>query len=117
MTFAKLWAFELSGWYRSKATEGLMVSNSMGALNAALSYKVMKEKGTVKVGVRDIFKTQVFSGYARYAIVDTDLKNTRDSRQFNVSFTYKFGKNNIAPVRNRRGGAGDEQNRVKSGGN
>ena len=86
-------------------------------MNTALSRKLFKEKGKLKIGVRDVFKTQVFSGYARYANVDTEIKNTRDNRRFNISFTYKFGKNNIAPVRNRRSGAGDEQNRVKSGGN
>ncbi|HEX7755763.1 MAG TPA: TonB-dependent receptor [Niabella sp.] len=117
MTFAKLWAFEISGWYRTRSLDDLMVSNSMGAMNTALSRKLFKEKGTLKIGVRDVFKTQVFSGYARYANVDTEIKNTRDNRRFNISFTYKFGKNNIAPVRNRRSGAGDEQNRVKSGGN
>jgi hypothetical protein len=46
-----------------------------------------------------------------------DVKSKRDSRQFNLSFTYRFGKTNIAPERRRNGGASDEQNRVKSGGN
>jgi len=116
-TFGKGWAAEISGWYRSKASEGLLVSNPFGAVNSGLSKQILKKKATVKVGIRDIFLTQQFSGYAKYSDVDVNVKSRRDSRQFNLSFTYRFGKTNIAPERKRNGGASDEQNRVKSGGN
>ena len=115
ITFAKTWNYELSGWY-GKFAEGLLIGDGMGALNTAISKQIFKKKATVKAGVRDIFATQVFSGSAQYANVDTRIKNVRDTRRFNISFTYKFGKSNIGPIRNRKTGA-DEQNRVKSGGN
>lgn len=115
-TFSKGWSAEVSGWYRSKAAEGILVANDMGALNAAITKQVMKKKGTVKLGMRDILYTQQFSGYAKYADVDVVLASKRDSRQVNLSFTYRFGKTNIAPARRKNGGAGDEQNRVNSGG-
>jgi len=78
----------------------------------------MKKKATVKLGVRDILRTTNFRGYSRYADVDLDVVNNRirDNRQYSVSFTYKFGKANIAPERRRSGGANEEQSRVKSGG-
>ncbi|HTG57150.1 MAG TPA: outer membrane beta-barrel protein, partial [Niabella sp.] len=94
-----------------------MVSGQMGALNAALAKEVLKKKGTVKLGVRDIFRTQIFNGYAKYSDVDVDIQNKRDSRQFTLTFNYRFGNNKVAPTRRRTGGAGEEQNRVKSGGN
>lgn len=114
ITFAKTWNYELSGWY-GKFEEGLLIGDNMGAINTAISKQVFKKKGTVKFGVRDVFATQVFSGYAQYANVDTRVKNVRDTRRFNISFTYKFGKSNIKPIRNRKTGA-EEQNRVKSSG-
>ena len=89
----------------------------MGALNSGISKQVLKKKGTVKIGVRDILYTQKFSGYVKYSDVDVRVSSSRDSRQFNVSFVYRFGKTNIAPERRRSGGADDEQSRVKSGGN
>ncbi len=116
-TIGKGWSAEISGWYRSKAAEGLLIANPMGAVNSALSKQVLKKKGTIKIGVRDIFYTQQFSGYVKYSDVDVKIASRRDSRQFNISFVYRFGKTNIAPERRRNGGAGDEQNRVKSGGN
>jgi len=112
----KGWTAEVSGWYRSKAAEGLLIANEMYAVNSAISKTILKKKATVKLGVRDIFFTQQFSGYAKYSDVDVDIDSRRDSRQFNLSFNYRFGKKNIAPARRKSGGADDEQNRVKSGG-
>ncbi len=117
--FAKTWTAELSGWYTNRISEGLLIGGNMGALNFALAKQILRKNGTVKIGVRDIFRTQNFSGYSRYADVDVSILNDRrqDNRQFLISFTYKFGKNNIAPERRRTGGSGDEQGRIKSGGN
>lgn len=106
---------EISGWYRSKGAEGLLVANEMYAVNAAVSKPIFNKKGTLKFGIRDIFYTQKFSGYAKYSDVDVNIFSSRDSRQFNASFTYRFGKKSIAPARRKSGGAEDEQNRVKTG--
>jgi outer membrane receptor protein involved in Fe transport len=117
-TFAKTWTAEISGWFNSNPSEGLIIARSMGAMNVGLAKHLWKKKATVKVGVRDLLRTANFRGYSRYADVDLDVFNDRkmDTRQFNISFTYKFGKNNIDPARRRSGGASEEQNRVKSSG-
>jgi iron complex outermembrane receptor protein len=115
-TLGKGWNAEVSGWYRSKGVEGLLVANPMGAVNSALSKQLFNKKGNLKLGVRDIFNTQQFSGYAKYSDVDVIVQSTRDSRMYNLSFTYRFGKTNIPSERRKTGGANDEQNRVKSGG-
>lgn len=116
-TFGKGWSAELSGFYRSKGVDGLIVANKMYAVNSAISKQILKKKGTLKAGIRDIFWTQQFSGYAKYGDVDAVIANRRDSRQFNITFNYRFGKTNIAPARRKNGGAADEQNRVNTGGN
>lgn len=118
-SFAETWTAELSGWYTNRISEGLLVGGNMGALNIALAKQVLKKNATIKIGMRDIFRTQNFSGYSRYADVDITVLNNRkkDNRQYVISLTYKFGKSNIAPARRRTGGASDEQNRIKSGGN
>lgn len=113
----KGWAVELSGWYRSKGAEGLLVANEMWAVNSAVSKQLFKKKGNIKLGIRDIFWSQRFSGYAKYSDVDVNLSSKRDSRQVNLSFTYRFGKTNIAPARRKSGGSTDEQNRVSTGAN
>lgn len=113
----KGWSAELSGFYRSKGVDGLLVANHMWAVNSAIAKQIMKKKGMIKAGVRDIFWSQVFSGYARYSDVDVNIHSRRDSRQFNITFTYRFGKTNIAPARRKNSGSQDEQNRVNTGQN
>ncbi|WP_147205751.1 outer membrane beta-barrel family protein [Segetibacter aerophilus] len=115
-TLGKGWNAEVSGWYRSKGVDGLLVANPMGAVNSAITKQMFKKKGSLKFGVRDIFSTQQFSGYAKYSDVDVIVKSRRDSRQYSLTFTYRFGKTNIPSERRKTGGANDEQNRVKSGG-
>ncbi len=112
----KGWNAELSGWYRTKGADGLLVINDMGAMNGAVSKTILKKQATLKLGIRDIFYTQQFSGYAKYSNVDVNISGRRDTRQVNLSFNYRFGKKNIAPERRRRTGATDEQNRVNTGG-
>ncbi len=113
----KGWKSELSGFYRTKALEGVMVINALGALNAGVSKAVLKNKGTVKLGVRDILWTQKGTGTAQYAYIDTKFKQQRDSRQVSLNFTWRFGKGKAAAPKRKIGGADEEKGRVKSGGN
>jgi outer membrane receptor protein involved in Fe transport len=117
-SFAKTWTAELSGWFSSSPSEGLIIARPMGSLNAAFGKQLLNKKATLKIGVRDMLRTTNFSGYSRYADVDLDVTNNRlrDNRQYTISISYKFGKSNIAPERRRSGGSGEEQSRVKSGG-
>lgn len=115
--FNKGWSAELSGWYRSKGPEGQIILEAFGQMSAGVAKQVLKTKGTVKLNVRDIFYTQQPRGDINFQSTEARFKNWRDSRVVNVTFTYRFGK----PLKNgngqrKKGGAGDEQNRVKGGG-
>lgn len=116
-TFKKGWGAELSGFYRSGAIEGVLATKGMGAVNVAFSKQVLKNKGSLKLSVRDVFYTQQFRGSSRYQNVDVTIHQVRDSRVFNFSFSYRFGKGKPVPQQRKKGGAGDEQSRVQSGGN
>jgi iron complex outermembrane receptor protein len=115
-TLGDEWAAELSGWYNSKMLHGLLQARGMGALNAAFTKQVIKKKGTIKFGVDDIFNTRQFTGIVKYSDVNVDVANRRVSRQYNINFSYRFGKQNIPAARRKNGGAGDEQSRVGGGG-
>ena len=115
-TFKNGWGAELSGFYRTKSIEGTLVANDMGAVNVGFSKQILKKKGSLRLNIRDVFYTQQFSGYSKYQNIDVSIRNTRDSRVANLTFTYRFGKQQNSPQR-KKGGAGDEQQRVKVGGN
>jgi len=115
--FKKGWSAELSGFYRSKSIEGEIVIDPMWRMDAGVQKLILKNKGSLKFGVRDIFNTQNFKGNINYEDIDAYISNYRDNRTFSLTFSYRFGK----PIKNqqhrRTGGASEEQNRVKSGGN
>jgi len=106
---------ELSGFYRSKTVDQLIVMNDMYQMSIGLQKTIMREKATVRLNVRDPFGWQKFGGYMRYGDVDVTIRNRWDSRQVSASFTYRFGKSTIAPSRNRATGVSDELNRASKG--
>jgi hypothetical protein len=116
--FDKGWGAEVSGFYRTKGLEGVIFIQPIGQVNAGFSKQIMKNKASVRLNVRDIFAGGVFKGYSKYGTVDARFKNVNDSRAVSISFTYRFskGKENGNGQR-KKGGADDEQNRVKVGGN
>ena len=114
--FAKTWNAELSGFYRSGGVEGVIVFKPMGMVSMGVGKQIFKNKGSVKLNVRDVFFTQRFRASSKYGNVDAAFQNQNDSRVASLSFSYRFskGKANGGPKR-RTGGAGDEQNRVGGG--
>ncbi|NII26749.1 TonB-dependent receptor [Pseudoflavitalea sp. X16] len=115
--FNKGWGAELSGWYRTKGPDGQILLDPFGQLSAGVSKQVLKGKGTVKLNVRDIFYTQQPKGHINFENTEARFKNSRDTRVVNLTLTYRFGK----PLKNgngqrKKGGAGEEQNRVKGAG-
>ena len=118
LTFGHGWSGEVSGFYRTKGVEGQIVVRPMGQVSAAIAKKILKEKGSLKLGIRDIFYTQQVKGYINFQQTEATFHNNRDSRQVSATFTYRFGK----PLKGSNGrrqhnGASDEQSRVNAGGN
>lgn len=117
MDFGKGWNADVNGFYRSKGLDGVLVIGGLGNVNAGISKAVLKKKGTIKLGIRDIFFTQRFRGTAEYAYIDTRFRQQRDSRQVSLSFNWRFGNGKPAAPKKKTGGASEEQSRVKAGGN
>ncbi len=112
--FNKGWSAELSGWYRSKGVEGQLMLDAMGACNVGIGKQVLKNKGTLKLNVRDIFYTQVAKGDINFKSTEAKFRNYRDSRVVNITFSYRFGKPMNGGNGPRRKSSSEEQNRVKA---
>jgi iron complex outermembrane recepter protein len=115
--FNKGWGGELSGFYRTGGVEGQVYIKSFGQVSAAVVKQVLKEKGSLKLGIRDIFNTQQVSGNIDFQETQARFHNIRNSRQVSLTFSYRFGKPIKGTQTNRHsGGADEESSRVKAGG-
>lgn len=117
LKFKKGWNAEISGFYRTRGIEGQIIMNPMWRLDAGLQKEVFKNKGSLKLSVRDIFSSQNFSGYVNYQDIDVYIKSRHDNTTASLTFSYRFGKPLQNQQRRKTGGASDEQSRVKTGGN
>jgi iron complex outermembrane recepter protein len=115
--FNKGWSAELSGFYTSPLTEGVFQIKSFGQVGMGITKQVLKGKGTLRLSGRDIFLTQKINGTSRFSNIDASFQQRRDSRQVALGFTYRFNKGKVNGNQKRKtGGADDEKNRVKTGG-
>jgi iron complex outermembrane receptor protein len=114
---SKTLSAEVSGFYRTKGIEGVIVALPMGMLSIGASQQMLKGKGTLRLTVRDLLYTQAFRAELNYGSVDARFRESRDSRVVTLGFTYRFakGKMNGGPKK-RASSAGDEQSRVNAGG-
>ncbi|WP_207493811.1 TonB-dependent receptor domain-containing protein [Aridibaculum aurantiacum] len=105
---------ELSGRYRTGWLEGIFEAQPLGIVWAGVSKQVMKNQGTVRLTVRDIFHSQVFKGTARYSNVDVFMQEVNDTRMVMLGFTYRFSKGKkVAPVKRTAGSANEEEGRIE----
>ena len=111
-SFKHGWGAELSGFYRTKDSDGQIIINQIVQFNAAVQKTVLKKKGTLKLVVSDFTGPMIARGrIANVKDANATFRQYRDSRVATLSFNYRFGKMYKAEKR-KTGGAGDEQNRV-----
>lgn len=84
-----------------------------GMLSAGASKEVLKNKGSIKLAVRDIFYTQRMAGDTYFAQAHEYFEIKRDTRVCVLSFSYRFGKP-LKSASNRAGGAEAEIERVEN---
>lgn len=106
---------EVSGWYNSPSIwGGTFEMERMWSIDAGLQKKVMDGRGTLRLSVSDIFKTNNWSGDSQFGVLYIRANGTWDSRRFGVNFSYLLGNTQVKGARKRKTGMEDESNRVKS---
>jgi outer membrane receptor protein involved in Fe transport len=108
---------ELGGFYRTPGVDGVFQIKGFGMMNMGFSKQVLKGKGTLRLNFRDVLYSQKIKGDIKYSNIDASFQQQRDSRQVALGFTWRFSKGKINNQKRKTGGAGDEQNRVKTGDN
>ena len=112
-TINKKWSAELAGQYQTSILSGQFLISPIGSIRAGISTKILKDQGTLKLNVSDMFYTNQVEGEIR------NIQNAKagwfsymDSRVVTLSFSYRFSKGNNLKIR-QSGGSETEQSRVK----
>lgn len=112
--FGKGWGAELSGYYQTNSQIDLQESlTPQGEMGFGISKQVLKNKGSIKFSLRDLFYTQNYSGYSNFENSDEPFEVKWDSRVARITFSWRFGKT-MKAIKRSGGGATDEANRVNS---
>ncbi len=113
--FKKGWSASLSGSYMSGGVEGVLKINAMHNVDFGIGKSILKNKANLRFSLKDVFYSQIATGYTKYNNVDINFKQLRNSRMATIAFTYKFNKGKLKAASQRKtGGADDEQGRVSA---
>jgi iron complex outermembrane receptor protein len=112
---AKIYTAEISGFYTTRARNDVQeLLYPTGQLSAGIARPILKKKGTLKFGYRDIFYNNAMEGFTSFPNATEYFKILRDSRVFTVTFVYRFGKS-YKIVKRTDGSAAEEMERVGNG--
>jgi hypothetical protein len=116
-TLSKSLTLEVSGWYNGRGVYSFWVAQPMGSLNVGLQKSVWEKKGRISLNVSDLFWTQQFRGKTQFQDIDFSVRSFWPSRRVQLTFSYRFGNQNVKASRQRETGADDLKSRAKGGSN
>jgi len=113
--FKKGWSAELSGFYITRSQGAQFDKSGLFLVNTAVQKKVLKDKGIVKLSLRDIFSSLEPNGrILNIPNAGANYRNDADTRALVASFTYNFARGSIGKQKRNVGGSGSEEQRVKN---
>ncbi len=111
---SKQWSAELGGNYQTRIYSAQFVLIPYGQIRMAIAKKILKDKGTIKAGLNDIFYTSQPGGDIKALANSTaGWKSYLDSRMLNLTFSYRFNKGKSLGVRETKS-ADEEKGRVRT---
>jgi outer membrane receptor protein involved in Fe transport len=104
---------EVTGTYQSKLTYALFKLNAQYGVDLGFSKDILKGKGSLKIGIDDIFDVRQNDVFVRQDDIYLDVTQKRDTRRVKVNVKYNFGNNKLKNVRKRSTATEEEQSRIK----
>ena len=113
-TIAKGFTAELMGNYESPLDYGTLSIEAQYGIDMGITKSLLNKKASLKVALNDVFNTQETHLSSAYPGLDYSLYQKNETQIGRISFTYRFGKNEIKPARRRSTGTETEQGRMKN---
>ncbi|UYQ91836.1 TonB-dependent receptor [Chitinophaga horti] len=108
----KSFFLEVNGQMMTPMSAGYAAINTMGAIDLGLRKNILKNAGTLKLGVTDILNTKQYDIDVDYQNVKTTNKINMDTRTVAFVFTYRFGNKNVKQSKTRKNAIEAETNRT-----
>lgn len=105
---------ELFGSYESPLDYGTLSLRSRYSMDVGISKSLFNKKANLKFAVSDVFNTNETNLTSAYPGLKYDVYQKNETQIARLSFTYRFGKNEIKPARRRSTGTEEEQGRMKN---
>ncbi|HEX6180449.1 MAG TPA: outer membrane beta-barrel protein [Chitinophagaceae bacterium] len=112
-TLKKGWTAELNLNYSTGGRSGYMVFEPQWGVGVGVQKTVMKNKGTVRFNITDIFWTNLPQATITYEGRYIEYWHAfRETRVANLTFTYRFGNSKVAAAGKRTTGSEEERQRA-----
>ncbi|WP_234734600.1 outer membrane beta-barrel protein [Tellurirhabdus bombi] len=106
---------EVFGWYNSKGLYGFYRYEPQGSFGLGIQKALLNKKANLKLNINDPLWLNKFSGHAKYQDIDFRVASRWESRIARLTFTYRFGNQNVKAARQRSTSTEAERNRAGSG--
>ncbi len=110
--FKKGWSAELNASLNTGGQYGFMVLDPQWGMGTGVQKLVLKNKGTVRFNITDIFWTNLPKAVITYNNYVEKWHAFRETRVANVTFTYRFGNSKVQAARRRTTGSEEERQRA-----
>lgn len=104
---------ELSGFYHSPMQWSIFTIRPQYMVSAGIQKSILHGKADIKLNVNDIFHTQSSNASVKYQNLDVVALNHWDSQRISLTFTWRFNKGDVKPVKQHQSAIEEEQNRIK----
>ncbi|MGC4100334.1 outer membrane beta-barrel protein [Ferruginibacter sp.] len=114
-TINKSWSAELSAYYTARDIGGQSITSARYRVWAAVQKKILKNKGSLKLNVEDIFHSWITEDNSLALKQSSFYRHSEnDTRRIGIAFSYSFGKEIFARKRKHTDNAADaEKTRVE----
>ena len=113
-TLGKDYTAELSGWFSGPSIWGATWrTKSQGGVDLGIQKQLLQKKATLKLSVTDIFHTNPWTATSDFGGLYIRGNGSWESQTVRVSFTYRFGSNQVKAARQRQTGLESESKRIK----
>ena len=107
-------SLELAGHYQSSGYYGFLKVQPKGYLNIGLQKKLLHNKGTLRLNISDVFRTNIWRSttFVPEFNLDNTSKFDTETRIIRLTYSTNFGNSKVKKVRKRSTGSEEERRRI-----